>query len=87
MLPASDDVMTGAVGMVGSGTGEWPSFTDDVLAEHRVFGMVVHRPAARDALDPRCRTPGEFHRYGAWVVKMEVGRLCTACFPTGVLRG
>lgn len=78
--------MTGAVGMVGSGTGEWPSFTDDVLAEHRQAGMVAHRPASRESLDPHCRAAGSFYRYGAWVIKFEVGHLCLRCFPTGRLR-
>lgn len=78
--------MTGAVGMVGSGTGEWPSFTDDVLGEHRRFGMVVHKPSRGSPLFPRCGEAGEFHRYGAWVVKMEVGQLCLTCWPSGRLR-
>lgn len=64
----------------------WSHETDDILAEHRQMGMVVHRPSAADSVEPACRKPGEYFRYGAWVVRMEVGHPCRACWPHGMPR-
>jgi hypothetical protein len=64
----------------------WDPATDDVLAEFRAPGMVVHRPMRLNSLNPYCRQDVELHRFGAWVVGMEVGHPCRKCFPKGLPR-
>ncbi len=65
---------------------EWSHDTDDVLAEHRQVGMVVHRPAEADSHEPWCHAVGVFSVFGAWVVYMEAGHPCRKCWPKGMPR-
>lgn len=64
----------------------WDPGTDDVLATHREVGMEVHRPTQLNSLTPRCHATGTFFRYGAWVVRLEIGHACKKCFPGGLPR-
>lgn len=63
----------------------WDTATDDVLAEHRHVHMVVHRPLQALSLVPGCGTGKPMHRFGRWVVAMEIGEFCTrtGCWPKG----